>query len=50
MGGKSEVGTVEGLGRGEVGNFSRSGSEAEEDPGEMVEPVGGGGTGPECIF
>jgi hypothetical protein len=50
LGGEGEVGTVEMLGRGEVGELRRSGAEAEEDPGEMVIPVGGGGTGAEGGF
>jgi len=47
LGGKGEVVAIGGLGRGDVKGLSGSSPKAEEDPGKMVVPVGGGSTGGE---
>ena len=39
MGRKSEVHTIDSLGRKNVGVFRRGGAEAEKDPGKMMKPV-----------
>ena len=44
---ESKRSTVQLLSRRDVGGFSRCGAETEENPGEMVEPVSSGATGPE---
>ena len=36
---KGELHTIDSLSRREIGIFSRSGMETEEDPGKMVKPV-----------
>ena len=38
------------LSRRDVGSFSRSGAETEEDSGEVAEPVSGGTAGAESVF
>jgi len=47
LSGKGEVVAVGGLGRGDVRGLSGSSPKAEEDPGKVVVPVGGGSTGGE---
>ena len=49
-GGKGKISTIEGLGWGDVGNSSRGGANAEENPREMMEPVSRRRTSPESIF
>ena len=49
LGWKGKVSTIEELGRGDVGNSSRGGANTEEDPREMMKPVGGS-AGFESIF
>ena len=48
LGGK--ISTLEGLGWGNVGSSSRSGTDAEEDPREMVKPVSSRRTSSKSIF
>ena len=48
--GKNEIRTVHYLGRRYVGIFGRISAEAKEDPGKMVKPVRGGGTGQRASF
>ena len=50
LGGKGKISTIEGLGWGDVGNSSRGGANAEENPREMMEPVSRRRTSPESIF
>ena len=50
FGGKGKISTIEGLGWGDVGNSSRGGANAEENPREMMEPVSRRRTSPESIF
>ena len=48
--GKNEIRTVHYLGRRYVGIFGRSSAKAKEDPGKMMKPVRGGGTGTKGVF
>ena len=48
--GKNEIRTVYYLGRRYVGIFGRSSTKAKEDPGKMMKPVRGGGTGTKGVF
>ena len=50
LGGKGKISTIEGLGWGNVGGSSRGGTDAEEDPREMVKPVSCHRTSPKSIF
>ena len=50
LGGKGKISTIEGLGWEDVGNSSRGGANAEENPREMMEPVSRRRTSPESIF
>ena len=47
---KGELCTIDSLSRREIGIFSRSSTETEEDPGKMVEPVRGSSESPEGGF
>ena len=49
-GGKGKISTIEGLGWGNVGSSIRSGTNAEEDPREMVKPVSSRRTSSKSIF
>ena len=48
--GKNEIRTIHYLGRRYVGIFGRSSAKAKEDPGKMMKPVRGGGTGTKGVF
>jgi hypothetical protein len=50
LSGKLERGTISCLRRRLVGGFSWGGAETEENPGEVMVPVGGGGSGAESRF
>ena len=50
LGGKGKISTIEGLGLGNVGGSSRGGTDAEEDPREMVKPVSRHCTSPKSIL
>ena len=50
LGGKGKISTIEGLGWGNVGGSSRGGTDAEEDPREMVKPVSRRRTSPKSIL
>ena len=50
LGGKGKISTIEGVGWGNVGGSSRGGTNAEEDPREMVKPVSRHCTSPKSIL
>ena len=50
LGGKGKISTIEGVGWGNVGGSSRGGTNAEEDPREMVKPVSRRCTSPKSIL
>ena len=50
VGGKGKINTIEGLGWGNVGSSSRSSTDAEKDPREMVKPVSSRCTSSKSIF